>query len=323
VTVLVAFAAAVALVACSSTSSGTPATLPPLGLSSTTTTAPSGPTTTTPVVSCGNPVASIAPTSPLPTPGGTMPAGSDMATIKKRGRLIAGVSADTLLFSYRNPLTGNIEGFDVDMVRQVAQAIFGNPDKVQYKIETYAQRIPDLLSGAVDIVADVMTINCSRWQQIDFSSQYYEAGQKVLVSTASKAKSIDDLDGQRVCAAEGSTNIQELANYPKVKVVPVPDVSDCMVLFQEGTVDAVTGDDTVLAGFVAQDPYAKMVGPDFTSEPYGLGIAKTHPDFVRFVNSVLAGMRTNGTWKQLYVKWLKPTGAVPNPPPAVYGRSAT
>ena len=313
---------AVALVACSSSSSSSTATLPPLGLSSTTTTAPAGPTTIAPAVDCGNPVASFAPSGPLPHPGGPMPANSEMATILKRGRLIAGVSADTLLFSYRNPLTGAIEGFDVDMVRQVAQAIFGDPNKVQYKIETYAQRIPDLLSGAVDIVADVMTINCSRWQQIDFSSQYYEAGQKVLVSSnASKAKSIDDLDGQTVCAAEGSTNIQELADYPKVKVVPVADVSDCMVLFQEGKVDAVTGDDTVLAGFVAQDPYAKVVGPDFTSEPYGLGIAKTHTEFVRFVNQVIAQMRTDGTWKSMYSKWLKPTGPVPDPPPAVYGRN--
>ena len=64
-----------------------------------------------------------------------------------------------------------------------------------------------------------------------------------------------------------------MKNYPKVIPVPVDDISDCMVLFQQGTVDSVTGDDTVLAGFVAQDPYAKVVGAPITSEPYGLGIA--------------------------------------------------
>ena len=90
-----------------------------------------------------------------------------------------------------------------------------------------------------------------------------------------------------MCAAKGSTNIDNLKNYPKVIAVPVDDISDCMVLFQQGTVDSVTGDDTVLAGFVAQDPYAKVVGPAFTSEPYGLGIAKTHPEFVRYVNAML------------------------------------
>jgi polar amino acid transport system substrate-binding protein len=124
-----------------------------------------------------------------------------------------------------------------------------------------------------------------------------------------------------MCAAKGSTNIENLKNYPKVKVTPVDDISDCMVLFQQGAVESVTGDDTVLAGFVAQDPYAKIVGPPLTSEPYGLGIARTHPDFVRFVNSILERLRADGTWAQMYRQWLRPTGAVPNPPPAVYGRN--
>ena len=124
-----------------------------------------------------------------------------------------------------------------------------------------------------------------------------------------------------MCAAEGSTNIDNLKHYPKIKVVPVPDISDCMVLFQQGSVESVTGDDTVLAGFVAQDPYAKIIGAPLTSEPYGLGIAKTHPEFVRFVNSILERMRADGTWKQMYATWLKPTEAVPDPPPAVYGQT--
>jgi polar amino acid transport system substrate-binding protein len=281
----------------------------------TTTTAPAAP-----VVDCGNPVASLAPLDPMPPPG-DMPAGTYMAEIQKRGRLIAGVSADTLLFGYRNPLSGQLEGFDIDLVRQVAQAIFGDPNRVDYKVVTYAQRIPSLLDGSVDIIADVMTVNCERWQQISFSSQYFDAGQKILVRSDSTVSDISQLNGKRMCAANGSTNIDNLKNYPKVIVVPVDDISDCMVLFQQGTVDSVTGDDTVLAGFVAQDPYAKIVGPPLTSEPYGLGVAKTHPEFVRFVNGVLADLREDGTWKQMYSRWLQPTAAVPDPPVAVYGRN--
>jgi polar amino acid transport system substrate-binding protein len=282
--------------------------------------ASSSTTTTAPAVDCGNPVASYAPTGPLPAPG-AMPGGSYMAQIQQRGRLVAGVSADTLLFGFRNPLSGNLEGFDIDLVRQVSRAIFGDPNRVEYRVMNYAQRIPALLDGSVDIVADVMTVNCERWQQIAFTSQYFEAGQKVLVRTDSTATGIADLDGTRMCAAKGSTNIANLENYPKIKVVPVDVISDCMVLFQQGTVESVTGDDTVLAGFVAQDPYAKIIGAPLTSEPYGLGIAKTHPEFVRFVNSILERMRADGTWKQMYTQWLKPTGPVPDPPPAVYGRN--
>jgi polar amino acid transport system substrate-binding protein len=235
--------------------------------------------------------------------------------------LIAGVSADTLLFGYFNPLSGKLEGFDIDLIRQVSQAIFGDPNRVDYKVLTYAQRIPALIDGSVDIVADVMTVNCERWAQISFSSQYFDAGQKILVGKDSPVTDISQLKGKRMCAARGSTNIDNLKNYPEVIVVPVDDISDCMVLFQQGSVDSVTGDDTVLAGFVAQDPYAKIVGAALTSEPYGLGVAKSHPEFVRFVNGVLEDLRDNGTWTQMYRTWLRPTGAVPAPPVAVYGRN--
>ncbi|MET0421407.1 MAG: glutamate ABC transporter substrate-binding protein [Acidimicrobiia bacterium] len=289
---------------------------PTSGLPETTvTTAPSVPA----APDCGNPVASFSPLSPMPAPG-NMPPGY-LTTIQQRGRLIAGVSADTLLFGYFNPLTGKLEGFDIDLVREVADAIFGDPNRVEYKVVTYAQRIPSLLDGSVDIIADVMTVNCERWAQISFSSQYFDAGQKILVRADSPVTGISQLDGKRMCAARGSTNIDNLANYPKVVVVPVDDISDCMVLFQQGAVDSVTGDDTVLAGFVAQDPYAKIVGPALTSEPYGLGVAKSHPELVRFVNGVLADLRDNGTWSEMYRTWLQPPGAAPPPPVAVYGRT--
>ena len=100
-----------------------------------------------------------------------------------------------------------------------------------------------------------------------------------------------------MCAAKGSTNIDNLKNYPKVMVVPVDDISDCMVLFQQGAVDSVTGDDTVLAGFVAQDPYAKIVGAPLTSEPYGLG-DRQDPPGVRALRERRARTTcaTDGTW---------------------------
>jgi polar amino acid transport system substrate-binding protein len=308
--------AAIALSGCTSSSTPRPTPAASENATPTTAAAPAAAICTNPNE---DPRASFAPTTTNLVPG-EFPAGSTMAKIHKRGYLIAGVSADTLLFGFRNPFSGQLEGFDIDMVKQVANEIFGSPNKISYKVLTYAQRIPALQSGAVDIVADVMTINCVRWESIDFSSEYFHAGQKVLVSTDSKAKTINDLNGKRVCAAEGSTNIDNLKNYPKVITVPVPDISDCMVLFQQGSVDAVTGDDTVLAGFVAQDPYAKVVGPEFTSEPYGLGIKQHNTDFVQYVNAIVQQMRVDGTWAKMYKKWLHPTGAVPQPPAAIYGR---
>jgi polar amino acid transport system substrate-binding protein len=280
----------------------------------------SGATSTPP--SCGNPLASFAPSGPNPAPGAPMPAGSYMQTIQERGRLIAGVSADTLLLGARNPLNGQIEGFDIDMLKAVSKAIFNDPNKIEYRVITTAQRVPALTGGSVDIVARAMTINCARWQQIDFSTEYYRAGQKVLVAKGSPVNSMADLKGKKVCAPNGSTSMDKLRTFPGLIPVGSDTHTGCLVLFQEGKVEAITGDDTILAGLAAQDPYAQVVNaPAFTAEPYGLGVAQKHPDFVRFVNGVLAQMRSDGQWKTAYDTWLKAAlGPAPAPPAAVYGR---
>jgi polar amino acid transport system substrate-binding protein len=287
----------------------------------------SGPTTTAvppttaapaaPAVQCNNAVASYAPDRPLSAPGTSLPSGSTMRAIQDRERLIVGVSADTLLFGARNPINGRLEGFDIDILREVAYAIFGGDkeridERIEFRVITYAQRLPVLEDGSVDLVAHTMTINCARWERIAFSSEYYAAGQKLLVRTDSAVESVDTLDGERVCAAEGSTNIDNIAAYP-VEVVGAPDLTDCLVLFQQGAVDAITGDDTVLAGFAAQDPYAKVIGAKFTDEPYGVGVNAEQVDLVQFVNSVLDQLRTNGRWQQIAKKWLE--DAAPAAPP--------
>jgi polar amino acid transport system substrate-binding protein len=277
---------------------------------------------------------SYAPQGALPSPD-ELPADSTMAAIRSRGKLIVGVSGDTLLFGARNTLTNQIEGFDIDMLKEVAKAIFG-PDgesNITYKVITYADRLPNLEAGpdngGVDIVAHTMTINCDRWLRIAFSSEYFDAGQRVLVKLGSGFSSIEDLNAAKatVCAPEGSTNIDllrknESGKYGDLVILAKPDVTDCLVAMQQGQADGATGDDTVLAGLKAQDPNTEVVGEKFTSEPYGLGMAKDKIDFVRFVNGVIEAMRTDGRWKAIYSKWLVGvlSDTVIDPPPAVYGR---
>ncbi len=278
--------------------------------------APTGPAAAADT-SC-NPRASLRPTGALPTPG-RMPAGTYMAEIQKRGRLVLGTSQDTLLFSSRNPFTGKVEGFDVDMGRQVADAIFGDPDKIQIKVIAYDKRVSSAVDGSVDIVADTMTANCARWKDVNFSSIYYDAGQKLLVSKSSDARGIEDLGGKKVCAAKGSTSYDNIAKVAG-KPIPVdrPTFGDCLVAFQQNEVDAISTDDTILVGLAAQDPYAKVVGPRFTDEPYGIAMSNEHPEFTRFVNAVLAKNRADGTWKATYERWLGDFGAAPKPPVAEY-----
>jgi polar amino acid transport system substrate-binding protein len=258
-----------------------------------------------------DPTASLRPAGPP-----QVAPGSFMAKIRARGYLIAGVDQNTYHFGYLNPLDGKIEGFDIDMVRAVAKAIFGNPNKVVFKAISDDQRIPDVRSGAVDIVAHTMTINCERLKEVDFSTVYFDAGQRVLVEANSPAKSLADLGGKRVCATAGSTSIDNIKHLSHAIPVPVTYWTDCLVLLQQGDVAAISTDDTILDGLAAQDPWTKIVGPRFTSEPYGLAISQQHPDFVRFVNAVLQQLRTNGQWAASYAHWVGTP--VPAPPPAHY-----
>ena len=269
--------------------------------------------------SCGDPTASLRPPAVMPTPG-QMPAGSTMAKIQQRGFLVAGVDQNTDLFGYRNPADNKLEGFDIDMVRDVAQAIFGDPNKVVYKAISSAQRIPSLEAGSVDLVARTFTITCDRIKQVAFSTVYFQASRQVLVPLDSSVKSFADLAHKRVCATTGSDSLgqaQGTANAPVP--VAVNDWSDCLVMLQQGEVDAVSTDNTILAGMVAQDPNTKIVGDSLAAEPYGIGIPKANQDFVSFVNGVLQEVRSNGSWVTSYQTWVKDRlGPTPAPPQPTY-----
>jgi polar amino acid transport system substrate-binding protein len=280
---------------------------------------PAAPTPAAPA-QCADPLASYAPEGSLPSPD-ALPAGSTMADIRARGSLVVGVSADTLLMGARDPLSGEIEGFDIDVLHEVSRAIFGDPDRLTFRVITSGQRIEVLEDGDVDLVARAFTMNCERWEQIAFSAEYYHAGQKVLVTRDSTAAGIADLEGQRVCAPEGTTTLTRLEEFSGIEPVPATTHTQCLVLFQQGRVDAITGDDTILAGFAAQDPYAKVVGEAISDEPYGVGVPAGDVDMVRFVNGVLERMKSDGTWAASYDRWLGVLGPAPTPPAAVYGRT--
>lgn len=318
------YAVALALVGTLTAACGYAPTPLPSSPSSTTASPTPTPTGTTSTPPCLDALQSYAPTGPLPDPG-ALPSGSTMADIRNRKRLIAGVSADTYLFASRNPLTGVIEGFDIDIVNAIATAIFGDAKgHVELRVITAADRITLLQQHEVDVVVRTMTINCDRWKQIAFSTEYYRAGQQILVRKGSDIAGLAGLAAKRVCAPRGTSSLDNLVRLaPRAIPVPAANHTGCLLLFQEGRADAITGDDTVLAGLAAQDPYAVVLsGPDFTQEPYGVGIPLTYVDMVQFVNGVLEKMRSDGSWTRSYNRWLARTlGPAPTPPTPQYGRT--
>lgn len=267
-------------------------------------------------------VSSYEPLDELPDP--TEPVDDEFVeSLRSKGKLVVGISPDTLLFGARNlEYTADdpdgalpYEGFDIDMLVEVAIAIFGGDrstvgEHLEFVAIPYSQRLPKLIANEVDIVAHTMTINCRRWKQIAFSAEYFFAGQRILVAKGSPYATIDDLEAAaaKVCVPAGSTNEANLANdYPGVQRVVPSDISDCLVLLQQGTVDAISGDDTVLAGLAAQDPATVVLGDQFSDEPYGLGINANNVYFVQFVNRVLADVVDDGRWLASYERWLVPS----------------
>jgi polar amino acid transport system substrate-binding protein len=258
--------------------------------------------------------AAKAPAVALPKPG-DMPAGSFMKTIQDRGRLNAGVKSDVLLFGYLNPRANRIEGFDVDIVKEIARAIFGDPEKVELKEVTSAQRIPALKEGIVDLVAATMTITKARLDEIDFADVYYESSQLLLVPKNSTIKSIADTAGKRICAAKGSTSEVNITKaQAKAEVVQADKYTDCLLAVQQGRADGVSTDDVILLGLAEQDPNMQIVGAKFSEEPYGLGFAKGKPEFVQFVNGVLTSLKQSGRWKAIHQQWLGKYIPTPEPP---------
>jgi polar amino acid transport system substrate-binding protein len=269
---------------------------------------------------CSDLRASLRPPAVMPAPG-AMPPRSFMATIKRHGYLLVGVNSGLLGFGYLNPFTGRIEGFEIDLAGELARAIFGEPGHLRLKALTVTQRLPSVQHGKVDIVIDAVTITCSRRQQVDFSTVYYDAQQRVLVPTGSNARGLQDLGGKRICASAGSAPISVIKQQPSHPIaVGLPQAIDCLVYLQQGRVDAISTDDSILSGFSAQDPYTKIVGSSVAKVPYGMAISKAHPEFVRFVNGVLARIRADGTWRRLYAHWVGKLAhtKTPAPPTAQY-----
>jgi glutamate transport system substrate-binding protein len=243
------------------------------------------------------------------TPGGgdngdaeEFEAGSTMAKIQEKGEVVIGVKFDVPPFGFENPQSGEVEGFDVEMGKIIADRLGVEPRFVEAISDN---RIPFLQEGRVDVILSTMTITTDREHEIDFSDPYFVAHGRILVPGDSDIAGIEDLDGKRVCTAVGSTYEGAIAEQvPGAKLELVDTYSECFELIQNGGVDAVSTDDVILTGMIIQDDSLKLVGDEITFEPYGVGLPDKQDDMQEFVNGVLADIFADGTWQGLYDEWV-------------------
>ncbi|WP_322923122.1 glutamate ABC transporter substrate-binding protein [Paenibacillus campi] len=237
---------------------------------------------------------------------GTDNASSVLDQIKQRGKLIVGVKYDTKLFGLKDPASGNVEGFDVDMAHALAKSILSDASKVELKEVTSKTRIPMLNNGDVDMVIATMTITDERKKEVDFSNVYFQAGQSLLVKKGSPIKGIEDVTANTtILAAKGATSIKNIeAKVPGVKVLEYDNYQDAFNALKAGQGDALTTDDAILYGMAAQDPNYEVVGKPFTDEPYGIAVKKGQTALVDAINKGLSEMKADGSYNEMYKKWI-------------------
>lgn len=229
-----------------------------------------------------------------------------LKTIQERGKIIIGVKYDTKPFGFIDT-DQKLKGFDVDLTKEIAKRIVGDENAVEFQQVTSSNRIFSLTAGTVDLVAATMTINPKRQEIIDFSRPYYIAGQAIMVPKNSPVSKLKDLSGKCVIVVLGSTseiNIKQLV--PNVKVLGFRTYTDAFSALKSGRGDALTTDDTIIYGFLSEDPNFKILKDRLTREPYGIGFKKglNTQSFQDAVDSALEQIMQDGTLGKIQRKWM-------------------
>ncbi len=206
-------------------------------------------------------------------------------------------------------------GFDVDVANYVAKDL-GYTD-VQFVQAPSPQRETLIQSGQVDMIFATYSITDERKQKVSFAGPYLIAGQDLLVAKDSDITGPQDLEGKKLCSVTGSTSAQNVKDdYPGVQLQNFDTYSKCVDLVANGQLDAMTTDNTILAGYASQDAYQgklKVVGKTFSEERYGVGIKKGDTALCKKINDSLQKMIDDGKWKQFVDDNFGPADFTPDP----------
>ncbi|MFE9247898.1 glutamate ABC transporter substrate-binding protein [Streptomyces sp. NPDC007088] len=197
--------------------------------------------------------------------------------------------------------SGKYAGFDVDVATYVAKALGYEPGQIQWKEAKSADRETMLARGDVQFIAASYSITDEREQKVDFAGPYLLAHQDILVrADESGIKDPKDLNSKKLCSVTGSTSAQNIHDKlaPKAQLLEYGGYSECLTGLENKAVDALTTDDSILAGYAAQKDFQgkfKLAGFKMTNENYGIGVKKGS-DLKAKINDALKKMVDDGSW---------------------------
>ncbi|EZP25365.1 glutamate ABC transporter substrate-binding protein [Microbacterium oleivorans] len=227
----------------------------------------------------------------------------------ERDKVVVGVKSDQPGLGYEDAASGERTGFDVDIARWIAASLGFEESKIEYKSIPSANREQSLVNGDIDYYVGTYSITDSRKEQIDFAGPYFVTGQGLLVAKDNTdITSPDDLAGKVVCSVTGSTPLQRIRDeYKPGDTREYDTYSQCIDQLLQGQVDAITTDEAILAGYVAQQPdKLKIAGEPFSTENYGVGLPKGDTVLKEHINKLF----TDGgdVWTALFDEHLAPSG---------------
>lgn len=243
----------------------------------------------------------------------TFPAGTTMDKLNRAGKITVGVKSDQPGLGFRNPITGEYEGFDIKIARIVAGELGLEPDQIEY-VETLSKdRESFLKTGRVDIVVASYSITPERRHAVGQAGPYFLTGQQLLVREADKDRITrpEEVAGT-VCSATGSTSIQRWRENYNGELVSSATYTECVQQLLSGTVDAVTTDGAVLLGYAGLQPdHLEVVGEPFSTEEYGIGYSKDDHAFCQFLTDTIKKAYENGDWDRAFKDTLGKAGVKP------------
>ena len=213
-------------------------------------------------------------------------------------------------------------GMDVDVAKYVAKALGTDAANITWVQAPSAQRETLISTGQVDMVVATYSITDARKEKVSFAGPYFIAGQDLLVkSDNTDITGPDSLDGKKLCSVTGSTSAQNVKKkVPGVNLQEFGTYSECVAALASGSIDALTTDDTILAGYASQDQYKgklKVVGNPFSTENYGIGIKKGDTAMCQKITDAITTMISDGSWQKAVDDNLGAAGYKPgkdNPP---------
>jgi len=263
--------------------------------------------------------AAALPTYPVAT--GVDLAGSPVfAKMKAAGALTVGAKDDQPGLGQKDPTTGKFGGFDVEIAKLVSAGLGFDPEKITFRTVDSGAREQTIANGDVNYYVGTYSITDKRKALVSFAGPYFVAGQDLLVrkdDTSITGK--ETLKGKKVCSVTGSTPIQKVRSENLTEpgnIVEFQKYSQCVEKLLSKDVDAVTTDDAILKGFAAQDPdNLKVIGKTFSTEKYGVGVAKDDTAFREKVNTIIEAAEKDGQWQTIYDDTLGKSGSTATAPP--------